>query len=177
MEVSMNKPEYIVVHHSLTKDGNVVDTNAIIDYHERVLGWKSRSGKSGGYHGYIEVAGGELKYFRGRGEDEDGAHCKEFGMNHKSLGVCVVGNFDLTPPPIQTLFFLRDLCFAWMVNYGIPASRVLGHRDVGLMAGFDWRKKGPTGIREFKTCPGSLFPMESLFSMVAGKIDTEGVVR
>jgi hypothetical protein len=37
------------------------------------------------------------------------------------------------------------------------------------MAGFDWRKVGPTGVREFKTCPGILFPLSKLKNILAGK--------
>ena len=165
----MNKPEYIVIHHSLTKDGTTVDWEAIRKYHVETNGWKDI-----GYHAGIERIGGVLKSMKGRDDLAIGAHCKEAGMNNRSIGICIVGNFDLTPPDLETLRFLRNMCFAYMVNYGIPAQNVIGHRDAGLMAGYDWRKVGPTGVREFKTCPGELFPMQALQEILAGKIDFSG---
>jgi N-acetyl-anhydromuramyl-L-alanine amidase AmpD len=93
-----------------------------------------------------------------------GAHCKEAGMNGRSIGICVVGNFELAPPDLVMLKALRDICFAVMVNHGIPAQNVIGHRDAGLMAGFDWRKG------QYKTCPGRLFPMDALRSLLSGAI-------
>jgi N-acetylmuramoyl-L-alanine amidase len=156
------RPEYIVVHHSLTKDGQTVNWEAIRRYHVETNGWSDI-----GYHHGIERVGGVLVAMRGRSETQPGAHTKEMHMNSRSLGVCVVGNFDLAPPDIETLMFLRDLCFAGMVNHRIPASNVIGHRDAGRMAGHDWRRG------QFKTCPGRLFPMNSLRDMLSGKIDTE----
>lgn len=166
------RPEYVIIHHSLTKDGSVVDAKAIIAYHEsrpETYG-RSRSGRGGGYHGYIETAGGRLTYTPGRDVDEEGAHCREARMNHRSLGICVVGNFDIAPASLEVLGFLRDWCFAAMVNFGIPSHKIIGHRDAGLMDGYDWRKTGPTDIPEFKSCPGRYFPFSALLSMVMGKM-------
>lgn len=160
----MNRPEWIVLHHSFTSD-NVLLSNfeAIKKYHIEVMKFRTIA-----YHSVIERVNGVLTSRPGRAETEEGAHCKEAGMNRRSIGICVVGNFDLMPPDLETLRFLRDMCFAYMVNYGIPAHNVIGHRDAGLMAGFDWRKIGPTGIREFKTCPGILWPLDTLKDMLKG---------
>lgn len=180
----MNKPEYIIVHHSATKDGAVRDWDAIRRFHtsfryqgEIVSPQEASALRSQGcvvespwndigYQAGIERINGVLTSLVGRPIADAGAHCKEANMNSRSIGVCVVGNFDLVPPDLETVFFLRDLCFAYMVNYRIAAQNILGHRDAGLMAGFDWRKG------EFKTCPGKLFPLSELRNMVAGKVDT-----
>ena len=37
----------------------------------------------------------------------------------------------------------------------IPQEHVIGHRDAGLMAGFDWRRG------QYKTCPGRLFDTDA----------------
>ena len=157
------KPEYIVIHHSLTPDGSTKDWDAIRRYHIETNGWTDI-----GYHYGIERVNGVLTTQMGRPVFMNGAHCKEAGMNSKSIGICVVGNFDVVPPDLETMNYLRDFCYAIMANYPIPAQNVIGHRDAGLMAGFDWRKIGPTGVREFKTCPGILFPMHGLQIQLKG---------
>jgi len=155
-------PGFIVIHHSLTKDGLVVDWESIRRYHIEANGWHAI-----GYHFGIEKRGGELVLQEGRKVGEAGAHCREANMNARSIGVCVVGNFDVQPPELRKLYFLRDLCFALMVNYRIPAQNVIGHRDAGFMAGYDWTRG------QYKSCPGRLFPMDTLRDLLAGKIDHE----
>jgi len=159
----MNDPRFIVIHHSLTKDGLTVDWEAIRRHHMETNGWSDI-----GYHFGIERVKGVLTCQKGRDVHVAGAHCKNAGMNLKSIGICVVGNFDSTPPDLETVLYLRDLCFAIMANYPIPVQNVIAHRDAGLIDGFDWRKSGPAGIREFKTCPGILFPMDTLRNYLKG---------
>lgn len=154
------KPTHIVIHHSLTNDGVLSDFAAIRRYHIEHNGWKDI-----GYHLVVEEVDGKLVLEHGREIGTVGAHCIEMGMNEKSIGICVVGNFDIAPPGITKMYFLRDLCFALMVNYYIPASNVLGHRDVGLMANYDWR------LGEYKSCPGKLFDMDMFREMLSYKID------
>jgi N-acetyl-anhydromuramyl-L-alanine amidase AmpD len=152
-------PQYLIVHHSLTKDGIVVDWDAIRKYHREVNGWSDI-----GYHYGIERVGKGLLLQVGRPEAEPGAHTKEMHMNSKSLGICVVGNFDLAPPGLEVLRFLAEIVKRKIAEYGIPVQSVLGHREVGAMAGFDWRKG------EYKSCPGKYFPMDTLRAMLSGEL-------
>jgi N-acetylmuramoyl-L-alanine amidase len=152
-------PQYIVIHHSLTKDGQVVDWDAIRNFHREVNGWSDI-----GYHYGIEGVGNGLLLQAGRPESQPGAHTKEMHMNNKSLGICVVGNFDLAPPGLEVLRFLADIVRRKIAEYGIPVQSVLGHREVGSMAGFDW-KKG-----QYKSCPGKYFPMDTLRAMLSGEL-------
>ena len=152
-------PQYICVHHSLTKDGTVVDWDAIRRYHKEVNGWTDI-----GYHYGIERVGTGLAIQIGRPESQPGAHTKEMHMNLKSIGICVVGNFDLAPPGLEIMRFLADICRRKVAEYGIPFNAILGHREVGLMAGFDW-KKG-----QYKSCPGKHFNMDLLREMVGAQI-------
>lgn len=160
-----NKPKYIVIHHSLSPDGSALDFDAIRKYHMG-KGWKDI-----GYHFVIENHDGNIISKRGRPIDEPGAHAVEFGMNRKSVGICVVGNYDESPPSLDHLRLLSSLCSAIMVNYAIPINNVIGHRDVGLMAGYDWRKIGPTGIPEYKSCPGKLFPIGTVRGVISGALE------
>lgn len=152
-------PQNVIIHHSLTKDGIVADWEAIRKYHKEVNGWADI-----GYHYGIERVGQGLLLQVGRPESQTGAHTKEMHMNLKSIGICVVGNFDLAPPGLEAMRFLADIVKRKVAEYGIPFNAILGHREVGLMAGYDW-KKG-----QYKSCPGKYFPMDTLRAMVSGEL-------
>lgn len=140
----MTKPiEYIVIHHSLTKDGKTVDWDAIRKYHMTDPGhrWVDI-----GYHYGIENVNGEYKIMIGRPEWAVGAHCKENSMNHKSLGICVVGNYDLGLPPEEAMEQLVILCANLCYKYKIPVANIVPHSKYAT----------------YKTCPGKMFVMEEL---------------
>jgi hypothetical protein len=146
----MNR-EYIILHHSLTKDGKTVSWDDIRRYHVETRGWSDV-----GYHWGIEKVDNSIEIFMGRMPDRIGAHAKEMQMNSRSLGICVVGNFDVSVPEYGIMQKLEELLNWLMWEYKIPAQNVLGHRDVGLMAGFDWEKG------QYKSCPGKKFPLFEL---------------
>ena len=136
-------PEYIVLHHSLTKDGQVVDWQAIRRYHKG-LGWVDI-----GYYYGVENVNGEYEILKGRMDNQTGAHA--IGFNHNSLGVCVIGNFDQAPPTEEQLDPTRRLIRSLMAAYNIPASKVIGHRET-----YSLRK-----VPVIKTCPGSQFDLDA----------------
>jgi len=135
--------EYIILHHSLTKDGATVSWNAIRKYHTQDLGWRAI-----GYHFGIELIGDHYEILIGRMMGENGAHCKEQGMNGKSIGICFLGNFDLIKPlPEQWLLGLK-LVRTLMSIFGIPVDHISGHREYA----------------PYKSCPGALFDLEKFRS-------------
>ncbi len=133
----MKKWEYIILHHSLTKDSESVSWRAIRKYHTQTLGWFDI-----GYHFGIENVNGTYEAFAGRPLDKDGAHTR--GMNKKAIGVCFIGNFDLTSPPDEQIKcgikLIRGLCWA----FDIPIINIKAHSDYAS-----------------KTCPGELFQMDN----------------
>jgi hypothetical protein len=134
----MNKPEYIIIHHSLTKDRKVVDWQAIRKYHMD-KGWNNV-----GYHYGIELVNEIPEILIGRFENQAGAHCKQQGMNRKSLGVMICGNFDEEHPIesvwIRALQLVRFLKF----DYEISSSKIVGHNY----------------FADYKSCPGTKFDMD-----------------
>lgn len=142
----MNRPEYIVIHHSLTNDNIVLsDFEAIRRYHIETKGWKDI-----GYHWVLERVSGNWVWCAGRKETDVGAHCKQQGMNYKSLGICVVGNFDKDIPPAEVYFLVAEKCRELMSRWPkIKVENIVPHS-----------KYAP------KTCPGRNFDMDLLRSIV-----------
>ncbi len=122
-EPQLNNPEYIIIHHSATAQGDVETFRRA----HKAKGWRDI-----GYHyvinngtyqpdGLIET---------GRTEAEDGAHCNTNGMNRKSIGICLVGNFDIDKPTPAQMEALERLCRDIIERHKIPVSKVLGHGEV-----------------------------------------------
>lgn len=130
------KPSFIIIHHSLTRDSGTVSWQAIRRYHVEILGWVAI-----GYQLGIEKVNGEYEILMGRMLDEAGAHTK--GMNARSIGICVVGNFDEDELLREALAILLELCRSLMDIFGIPVENIKRHSDYAD-----------------KSCPGRKFPWE-----------------
>ncbi len=164
------KPSWIVIHHSFTEDKQVRDWDSIRKYHmsyrhngeiisqieyDRLL----TMGASGlekpwsdvGYNFGIERVGETLELLNGRPIGAVGAHAK--GFNDRSVGICLVGNFDKTPPDEERLSFLSGLCRQIQIEFGIPRDQVIGHRETfGKLT-------PPQPVA--KTCPGTAFNLDA----------------
>lgn len=141
----------IVIHHSATAGGNA----AIFDkQHREQNGWDGvgydfviGNGSDSG-DGEVEVT------FRWTGQIT-GAHCKTPGnwANENSIGICLVGNFELMPPsPLQMDSLVRLVGFL-QDRYNIDSSRIYGHNTM-------------PGARS-TACPGANFSIWRLKSMLA----------
>jgi N-acetylmuramoyl-L-alanine amidase len=127
---------YIMLHHSLTEDGKTVSWQAIRKFHIETNHWADI-----GYHFGIELINDQYEILIGRPLDHEGAHC--VGMNSKALGICFVGNFDLTPVPNMQWAKGIELVRSLIKLFDIPVNFVVGHRDYAP-----------------KSCPGKLFDMD-----------------
>ncbi|SKC62656.1 N-acetylmuramoyl-L-alanine amidase [Maledivibacter halophilus] len=138
----MNNPNKIILHHSATNEGTF---ESIRKYHVKTKGWKDI-----GYHYLITTDG---KLHKGRDEKEVGAHT--IGQNAKSIGICLVGNFDKYRPNANQLHTLYKLLNDVKIRYGqLP---IHGHNEFST-----------------KTCPGLKFPMkEVLEKAYKDEIDEE----
>lgn len=151
---------FIVIHHSLTKDGETVSWDAIRNYHIKERGFTDI-----GYHFGIEKIGYRYETLIGRMPNETGAHCKELGMNSLAYGICLVGDFDSAAPPKEQLFAAALLCAFLCKDKNIPVRHIYGHREVGRLAGFNWEEG------EYKSCPGSQLSMDELRTDVQRMLD------
>lgn len=140
----MFKPDKIVIHHSLTKDGREVSWGAIRWFHMHDPKYMFTNI---GYHGGIElVASGEHEFYEvlyGRPWDIQGAHCP--AVNATSLGFCFVGNYDLIAPPEPMLDQGARFLAEWCRLLAMAVESILPHSQF-----------------EPKTCPGTAFDMDAL---------------
>jgi len=148
-----NKWKYIIIHHSATDEGNAMYFNKI--HHIRGF-WKGLgyhfvidNGTKGKLDGQIEVAPRWLK-------QQDGSHCKAAGMNHKGIGICLVGNFskeNVTEEQMKSLVYLVNILRDY---YNIPVENILGHGQV-------------SGART--ECPGKGFPWKEFYKRIKIRTD------
>ena len=145
----------IVIHHSGTESGNA----AIFDkWHREGNHWDGV--------GYDFVVGNGTDSSDGQVEvtfrwhqQRTGAHCGGTPgnwANRDAVGICLVGNFNNTVPTRRQMESLARLVTFLRKRYKIPTSRVYGHNTT-------------PGAR-ITDCPGKLFPMSQLLSMVRSRL-------
>jgi N-acetylmuramoyl-L-alanine amidase len=162
--VAASGKDAIVVHHTWSLWGTVPD---ITEWHQ-ARGWRTV-----GYQKVITNAqpryldsllgtkrpGWDGRVFNARmPETSVGAHTREGHMNTRSIGVCLVGNFDLGPPSRNQWTSLVTTCVTLCQRYRIDTSRIFYHRDWAI---------GRDG-KPYKSCPGSLFPQRSVLRHTVG---------
>ena len=140
------KPSGIILHHSLTADGKTVDWDAIKRYHVETNGWDDI-----GYHAGVERINGVLTALTGRPLNMIGGHTK--GHND-TIGICVVGNFDLAPPDDDLLRYAASLTAGYMRMFDLPVTRLYMHREYA----------------NYKSCPGTKFPWVAFKTLVGDMI-------
>lgn len=161
----------IIMHHSLTRDGQVVDFAAMRNYHMsyRIDGKTvskleydhRREINDGrlfeepwsdiGYHVVIERVGLNVEAIFGRMPNTQGAHCRELRMNMVGIGICCVGNFDESAPPDDLWKKALQVVRYFSQTLAIPKDRVLGHGEAQML--------DPAVRRAIKSCPGKYFDM------------------
>lgn len=137
------KPSWIVIHHSLTEDSATKNWDAIRKYHIEVKHWNDI-----GYNLGMENVNGTITLLEGRPIGEVGAHA--IGFNAKSIGICLIGNYDNDPPSEDRLSRLASVCRDLQREFGIPRDQVIGHRETYVKLGEPVQK----------SCPGLAFSMD-----------------
>jgi len=141
------KWKYIVIHHTASATGSVESI------HEEHVKKKDKSGNPWlgiGYHFVIGngqgMEDGECEpTFRWKTQIQ-GAHAGSANRDYNELGigVCLVGNFENTPPTGAQMHAVKKLVQTLKTEYRIPNTNIVGHKEV---------RDGGT------ECPGKLFPL------------------
>lgn len=142
-------PKFLVIHHSVSR----LDNTSILDidrWHKGKGYPKSKRGYHVGYHFVI----GKDWYTQTRDEDEKGAHA--LLHNHESLGICIVGNFQL---PTSELNVYQKTKLAWLLrllmkNHKFSSKEIVLHRDVGSTE-----------------CPGKFIDRKFILSLLGEPLD------
>ena len=143
-------PSCILIHHSLTADSGTVSWGAIRKFHMTNPAYMMRDI---GYHWGLELIGDHYECLAGRMMNEVGAHCKEEGMNRVSLGICLVGNFDIAPPPKAQWDLAVRLTASLCGLLHIPTAMIFPHSRFSP-----------------KTCPGTKFDMDLFKLAVSNRL-------
>jgi len=139
VRVSPGRWDYIVIHHSATSMGNA---RSMDRYHR-----EQRHMENGlAYHFVIGnghgMGDGEIVIGHRWTQQLNGGHLASEALNARSLGICLVGNFDEQPPTRRQLESLNVLTGYLMNRCGISKSGVKTHQQINTV-----------GTR----CPGRLF--------------------
>lgn len=136
-------PSYIIIHTAAARIAAGIED---IDRWHKEMGFRRKGThdlQHVGYQYYIRKDG---TIQRGRDETEVGAHCKDMGMNRKSIGICFEGHGDYDAFTRAQRKSLSHLYQQITGRWDIPIENVLGHRETGAK----------------KTCPGNKIDMHEL---------------
>jgi hypothetical protein len=117
---------WIVIHHSATPDGGARK----FDKEHKSKGWDEL-----GYHFVIgngtDTRDGQIEVGPRWPKQKWGAHDNAPGnqFNEHGIGICLVGNFDVTHPSAGQIKSLEKLVAYLMKTYHISADHVLGHGE------------------------------------------------
>ena len=139
--------KYIVVHHSANASGGL---DQIDRDHRKVLGFEGC-----GYHFVIgngsESPDGQVEVAQRWSSQRNGVHCKNGknpDVNEYGIGICLVGNFDLSEPTPKQVEAARALVAYLADRYKIAPDHAGAHEEFA---------DGPTA------CPGKNFPAQAIF--------------
>ncbi|MGE5194258.1 MAG: peptidoglycan recognition family protein [Deltaproteobacteria bacterium] len=142
--------KYVVIHHTATTSGSVESI------HAAHLKNKDKNGNPWlgiGYHFVIGngdgMPDGAIEpTFRWRTQIQ-GAHAGSSNKdyNERGVGICLVGNFEKTPPTAAQRKSVKLLVQTLRAEYKVPAANVVGHKDIRASA---------------TECPGKFFPMAEI---------------
>lgn len=122
---------HVVIHHTGAEEK---DAAQVRRYHLS-LGWQDV-----GYHFIIERCG---LIVPGRSMALRGAHCVADGMNHRAVGIVLIGNFQINYPSYQQIVSLKQLLNVLQQQLPLEEQYISLHRQV---------------LGAKTVCPGKNFP-------------------
>jgi N-acetyl-anhydromuramyl-L-alanine amidase AmpD len=144
--VSPRRWKYVVIHHSAMNEGNI---KSLDRYHR-----EERHMENGlAYHFLIGngngMKDGEIAVGDRWKKQLDGGHLHSEAQNKVALGICLIGDFDKSPPTRQQLRSLEGLVQILLKRCNLDADDVKTHQQINVVS---------------TRCPGSKFPTRSFLS-------------
>ena len=138
--------EFIVLHHSATEAGTVAGIDAT---HRQRRDSQGNPWRGIGYHFVVGnghgMADGHIEpCFRWK-EQSAGAHAGVKQYNEQGIGICLIGDFQSSPPTDAQLHRVAELVTYLKRTCKIPADHVVGH-----------------GNFRSTECPGRFFPLTEI---------------
>jgi len=118
------KWQRIIIHHSATPIDDAVNMHKV---------HLARGMKNGlAYHfvisnGSRKARDGEIYIGSRWSGQQDGGHVKKQAWNRTSIGICLIGNFEVRPPTSKQLSALEGLCEYLMKRCNLQAGGVTTH--------------------------------------------------
>ncbi len=106
-------------------------------------------------HAGIELVNDRYEILLGRMFNEIGAHAE--GQNKDTLGICFIGNFDLSEPPPEQWNIGVKLAASLCDFLHISPAMIFGHHD----------------FNPGKTCPGAKFNIHGFIQQVSEKLASQ----
>ncbi len=145
-ETESREWKYILLHHSATEAGSVAAIDAV---HRQRRDASGNPWQGIGYHfvignGHGMEDGAIEATFRWDGQLA-GAHAGDAEYNSHGIGICLIGNFEESPPTEAQLEAMYTLIEWLKTEYALPSDGLVRHLDVRSTA-----------------CPGRHFPWEEV---------------
>lgn len=140
--------KYIVIHHSATDMGTAKGMDAFHRNERHMENGLAYHFVIGNGHGMND---GEVAIGRRWNEQLDGGHLHSEFLNSKSLGICLVGNFDESKPSEKQIDSLHALVASLLKRCKLPVSAVKTHQQIHKL-----------NHDRFTLCPGKHFPIDDL---------------
>lgn len=138
--------DYILIHHSATEVGSVEAIDAV---HRQRVDANGNPWRGIGYHFVIGnghgMEDGQIEATFRWNEQLAGAHAGVAEYNSHGIGICLIGNFEESPPTEAQMASLYTLIDWLRAEYALPPEALVRHQDVRATA-----------------CPGRLFPWEEV---------------
>ncbi len=145
-EVQPREWKYILVHHSATEVGSVEGIDLV---HRQRKDANGNPWRGIGYHFVIGnghgMEDGQIEATFRWNDQLEGAHAGSREFNHHGIGICLIGNFEETPPTEDQLRSMYTLIQWLKSEYALPPDGLVRHLDVRSTA-----------------CPGQFFPWEEV---------------
>lgn len=145
--------KYVVLHHSASELGSVATIDA--DHRQRV-DREGRAWQGIGYHFLIGngrgMDDGEVAPTFRWLEQRPGAHAGDSEYNRHGIGICLVGDFERSPPTARQQAACQDLLDHLVDRYDIDRRQIVGHAQLKATA-----------------CPGRLFPLAQVAEPGGGR--------